>query len=45
MKKIREWLDWRGITTKDLVYMTIGFGSLMIVLSVFLYAGIAALVS
>ena len=42
---IKEWLDWKGITVKDIVYMGIGLGSLMIVLSVFLYAGVAAILS
>jgi len=42
-RKIRDWLEWRGITLKDMLTITFSMTLLLGVLAIMIYAGIAAL--
>ncbi len=38
IKRIRKWMEWRGVTVKDLAYAVFALGSLVTLSSIFIYA-------
>jgi len=43
LKDLREWMEWKGISTKDLLSVTVTMGFLFSVTVIFLWAMIESL--
>jgi hypothetical protein len=41
IKRVQGWLDWRGITTQDIIVATICMGALLTMLTILIIAALS----